>query len=227
LDLILIDTFGPDWLEWESETVWSEIEAEFGATPSVHSRNKINALKTMHIVDTPWTEWEVFNIVAQALNGNIPDFRILQKPSPLEVAFAVEVMRKVKEREFSSEIARFVAAAFLNEEIVYLPPPVEFAQVHASVPRYKCRKCGNYDTDDANNMCDLCGAPQSMLERSLQRDPTEVKQRYDHVSGLGRNRQFNLMETAIDIQVAKLIAMKEGLRQRDRLLREQTEATNG
>lgn len=205
LDILLLKKFGPQWLSWEPETIWSEIETEFGAKPSVIIRNKINAMKTMHLVDTPWTEWEVFNVVLQALTDNIPDFRILQKPSPDQIVSAITMMKRVKDQAFSEEVARFIAACFLDAGVYFLPPPVDFAQRYAAEPRYKCQRCGNIDTDDDNEMCDSCGAPQRMLEKTLRRDPESVRKRWEQVLQDGEDREYFLMEDLEDVQVAKLL----------------------
>jgi hypothetical protein len=224
LDILLTSKYGPQWLTWDPETIWSEIEVDFGVNPSVHTRNKVNALKTMHVVDAPWTEWEVFAVACQALNNNIPDFRILQKPTPAEIITAVDIMAKVKKREFSEEVGRFVAACFLDAGIVYLPPPVGFAQRYASMPRYKCTTCGKVDSDDDNEICDSCGAPQRYLEKTLRHDPAPVKSRYKEVMADGANRDYWLMDDTEDVQVAKLIVAKRRSSEAEAAMKTQLEA---
>lgn len=226
LDVLLLSKYGPEWLAWEPETLWHEIEQDFRVTPSVYARNKINALKTTHVVDTPWTEWEVFNQVALALTDVIPDFRVLQKPSPAQVISAVEVMGKIRPLPFSEEVGRYVAACFLSESIYYLPPPVAFAQPYAEMPRYRCRRCGNVDTDTDNAVCDSCGAPQEMLERTKRYDPEAVEKRYTEVM---KERSTSgdwsiLQENVEDVQVAKLLQAKMRSQELSARLRSQMEA---
>jgi len=224
LDMILLDRFGPEWLTWEPETVWSEIEAEFGVSPGVHARNKINALKTMHVVDTPWSEWEVFSVVCQALVDNIPDFKMLQKPSVSDVIRAVTIMKKVKSQDFSEEVGRYIAACFLDDSVIFLPEPVEFAQPYAEMPRYRCTQCGNVDTDTENEMCDSCGAPQRFLEKGPTHDPAPVRERYGEVKKAGESRNFWLTETAEDIQVAKLLSAEHLVAESESRLQDQLKA---
>jgi hypothetical protein len=223
LDMLLLDKFGAEWLTWEPETIWSEIKAEFGVLPSTHVSNKVNAVKTLHVVDSPWTEWEVFNVIVEALVGNIPDFRRLQRPSPSDLIPAVHIMNRVKHKDFSEEVGRFVAACFLDASVLYLPPPVDFAQPYAEMPRYRCTKCGNIDTDEENDMCDSCGAPQEALEKTATNDPSSVKRRYDEVKAAGDNRSFYLMENTDDIQVAKLLVAEGAHRKMEVLMQKQLE----
>lgn len=228
LDVLLLSKYGPEWLSWEPETLWSEIESDFRVTPSVYARNKINALKTLHLVDTPWTEWEVFNQVVQALTDVIPDFRVLQKPSPAQIMSAVEMIRKVRLLPYSEEVARYIAACFLSEGIFLLPPPVEFAQAYATMPRYKCRRCQNIDTDTDNNVCDSCGAPQEMLERTLRNDPAPVQKRYTEVMSERTSNDEGswsiLQETTEDVQVAKLLQAHARSHEMAKRLKEQMRA---
>lgn len=228
LDMKLLEKYGPQWLEWEPETIWSEIKDDFGAgSISVHVRNKINAMKLMHVADTPWSAWEVFAVVCQALNDNIPDFRILQKPSPDQIIAAVNIMQRVKRLEFSEEVARFIAACFLDDGVFFLPPPVSFAQIFAAQPEYKCSKCDNIDTDEGNNMCDSCGAPQSALKLYYKRDFRPVRDRFNKVIADGDKRDYDLEENPVDVQVAKLVRAVNWSRELDARLAKQTGAANG
>lgn len=225
LDMILLEKYGPQWLEWEPETVWSEILDDFKARSiSVHVRNKINAVKLMHVAHTPWTEWEVFAVVCQAMNDNIPDFRVLQKPSPDQIIAAVNMMARIKKREFSEEVGRFVAACFLDDGVFYLPPPVSFAQEYVAQPEYRCTECGNVDTDEGNNMCDTCGAPQSALKQYLKRDYRPVMERFNKVMADGDGRDYDLEENPVDVQVAKLVRAVNWSRELDQRLTAQTGA---
>jgi len=227
LSVLLLSKYGPEWLTWEPETLWQEIESDFRVTPSVYARNKINAMKTMHVVDTPWTEWEVFNQVVMAMTDVIPDFRVLQKPSPAQVIAGVDVMNKIRiDASYSEEVARYIAACFLTEGVVYLPKPVEFAQRYAMMPRYRCRRCKNVDTDTDTEVCDSCGAPQEMLEKMVRHDPEDVKEKYTRVvAERAKSGDWSvLQENVVDVQVAKLLQAKLRSREMSSRLRTQMEA---
>jgi hypothetical protein len=147
----------------------------------------------------------------------------LVPPTISELLICVDTMNILNNEEvFNEEVQRFIAACFLNEHVWYLPKPVDFAQEYTAVPRYVCKKCGRVDTDDENNMCDFCGAPQSDLEKTLTRDYFPVKHRLDVCLELGKMRS-TLEENVIDIQVAKLLIALKKLEISKNILKQQAE----
>ena len=222
LDLLLINEFGISWMAWEAETLWSEIQRVFGQPPlPVHNKNKIQAVRTAHVVESPWEDWETFTVVSQSLNNNIPNFQILHKPTPAQIMNTVSILNKIRVLIFSDEIQKFIAACFLDESIYYLPKPVEFAQDEAAMLRYRCSKCGNMDRDDSNDHCDICGAPESALRKEAKFDWSPVAKRYKNIVSQGEDRD-ELQETVEDIQVAKLLVARDYCDSRDQQLAEQT-----
>jgi len=125
LDLLLIRQFRTDYLEWEPETCWSEIQHEFGTTVSELNRNKIQATKTCHLVDGPYERWNIFEKVTVSLSGMFPKFDMIQKPTPHACAFAVETMSHVRDKKFSDEVYRYIASVLLDDGVCYAPPPLE------------------------------------------------------------------------------------------------------
>jgi len=218
LDIVLLNKYGAAWLGWEPETVWAEIEDDFKQSISVHARNKIQALRTCHAVTTPWEAWGVFNVVCQAFNNNVPNFRILQKPSIAQLVVAVDIMKRIRDAVFSDEVEIFIATCFLDEGVSYLPPPVDFAQERAARPMYRCTACGKIDIDTENDMCDLCGAPASKLVRSYTHDPAPIAKRYAQRLA---NSDILLEENPVDVPVARLILAHEYHLYRRRQLEEQ------
>jgi len=130
LDLILIKAFGAEYLTWEPETLWKEIELTFGVTTSEVNKNKIQAVKTCHVVDRPYEAWEVFEKVATSLGGAIPKFDVIQKPSPHLCASAVENMQHVRDKKFSDEVYKYIAAVLLDDGISYAHGPLEPCNKH-------------------------------------------------------------------------------------------------
>jgi len=159
-------------------------------------------------------------VVLQALNNNIPSFHTMQKPTVAQIMMALDVMGKIDTQTLSEEVEMFIAAAFLDEGVYYLPPPVNVAQDWASRPRYRCRKCGRIDRDDDNDVCDSCGAPDSELTKELERDHRPVEARYRKCVSLGDDRD-ELQETVVDVQVAKLLVARDYVLYRQRQLSEQ------
>lgn len=129
-DLILLQQYQESWFTWEAETLWKEIKEDF-RVPSIsdHSKAKIQAVKTLHINEWFWTKWEVFCWVTQALNNNVPDFQVIQKPSIPQILNSVEIATLVRKGEtFGPESQMFVASAFVDDSVFYAPEPVAFCQ---------------------------------------------------------------------------------------------------
>lgn len=225
LSAALLRKFGPVWLDWEPETIWSEIKEEFRQqTISVHNRNKIQAVKLCHLLDTPWTEWEVFVAVCQAFNNNVPNFRVLQKPTIAQIMHAVSVMDKIRDMKFSEEVLKFIAACFLDEGVIYLPPPIDEAQTWATGTRYSCSDCGRKDRDDGDGLCDACGSSNITVYVEDHLDHRPIKKRFEQCVRLKDNRP-ELQETPEDVQTARLLVAHDYVVERKRQLKHQVAVT--
>lgn len=242
--LTLFGQFGDDWVEWEPETLRSEILAEFHA-PSIspHNWEKIQAARTLMSCSTYWNEWHIFEKVNQALNNNIPRFDISQRCTIAQLMAGIDIASQIREETFAEdEVGRYIAACALDEYIAYLPPPLDFAQRFLSQPMYRCKICGNIDNDDLDGRCDFCTArfqdehplnfqpsvhvPDSVgteVERFLERDHLGSKIRFEEVIAKGI-KSMTLDDTKLeDVQAAKLVVAYEYMQLRRRQLVDQLE----
>lgn len=129
-DLALLAKYDTDWFEWEPATLWKEIKEDF-RVPSIsdHACAKIQAIKTLHINEWYWDKWEVFCWITQALNNNIPDFQVIQKPSIAQLMNSVDIATMVRTgEEFIQEVQSWVGASVVEEGVFYAPKPIEFCQ---------------------------------------------------------------------------------------------------
>ena len=245
LDMALIRIFGTDWLEWEPETLRTEITRHYPHGISELNWNQVQAVKTLHVHDAPWADYEAFVPVILALNNNIPVFTVLQKPSVANLLAGVDIMNDVREEPFSGEVSRFCAACFLDEGVVYAPPPLDFIQGDLSQPMYYCPDCGSHIEDvPADGICDVCserfidGHPANFrpnpevvekirqtgegtnIKTYLARPFKEVKERL----AAFRATENTLQEDVVDIQVAKLVVAEDYMHYRRQQLRDQTRA---
>lgn len=226
LDLSLIKTFNLDWFSWEPETVFQEIQSTFNTSIADVNKNKIMATMTLHVIDTAWDHWEVFEGTIQALNGVIPNPRYM---NPCDIPFllaGVDIINELRQEEFSDEVGRYIAACFLNEEVSYAPPPLDFAQPYLSQLRYKCDHCGKHGNalPPFNGHCDSCSAkfqdehPFNFKNADWAKDDNKdvhyyvgldfqpTKTRFDELVGMSADRISIQQDVPEDIEAAKLIS---------------------
>lgn len=125
LDLILLREFGAEYLTWEAETLWAEVEKTWGTTTSEVNKNRIQAVRTCHLRTSPYREWEVFENVANALNGVIPRFDLLQRPSTPHAAAAVDILSQIRDDvPIDQEVYRYCAAVMMDCGLAWGPGPL-------------------------------------------------------------------------------------------------------
>jgi len=125
LDLVMIKEFGPDYLSWEPETCWEEINRTFSVTASELNKSKIQAIRTCHVSDRPYGAWEIFEKMAVCFSGSIPKFDLIQKPTPHACGVALEILSHIKDKKPSDEVMKYVAAVLLDQGICYGPGPLK------------------------------------------------------------------------------------------------------
>lgn len=204
LDVTLLHKYNADWYTWEPATLWQEILADFHVSSiSDHNKAKIQAVRTLHLAEWYWTQWEVFNWITQALNGCIPEFQVIQKPTVAQLMNSVDVAALVRDGEqFGPEVQMYTAAAMADDGVYYAPRPLTYCQ------------------DEIKRLLEVTRAEHVM--DLIQ----EVKNRLAEVSAINdvewtRGEEPVLHENPIDIQVAKLKVANDYLKLRRRQLRDQ------
>lgn len=195
-DVALLKEYGVDWFVWEPQTLWCEILRDF-KVPSIsdHAKSKIQAIKTLHITASYWTEWEVFSWITQALNNNIPDWHTMQKPSIGQLMNSVDVATMVRSGEsFSDEVSGYVAGCILEEDVVFAPDDLRFAQQYID---------------------------QYAAEKKIEDYPALVMDTQIKYYAVRNGADVEFHETAADIQVAKLKVAWDYLTKRRAQLKEQ------
>lgn len=195
-DVALLKEYGVDWFEWEAATLWCEILRDF-KVPSVSdaAKTKIQAVKTLHISESYWTEWEVFGWISQALNNNIPDWHTIQKPSIGQLMNSIDIATTVRAgEEFSPEVAGFVAGCLLEEGVLYAPEELKFCQSYID---------------------------QFALSSGLEDYSGMVRAVQDKYTQVRRGAVLEFQENPVDIQVAKLKVAWDYLSKRRGQLKEQ------
>lgn len=124
LNLLLIKEFGPDYLQWEPETLWFECERTWGGI-SEGNKAKVQAVRTCYSTDQPYERWEIFSPVVVAFYGHPPRFDLVQLPSPQKVAGALDIMSNIREKKkVSDEVYKYAAAVMAHAGMVYGAGPL-------------------------------------------------------------------------------------------------------
>jgi len=221
LTLSLSNRYGKEWVNWEPETLWITL-ARAGIQPSAHTRAKIQAVRTM--LGSTWffDRWEVFQLCCQAVNNNLPNFEICRPATVPQLFHAVWAAEQIcPKTEYSDEVRRWIAACALSEGVVYLPPPLDFAQKEAARVEYRCTKCGNVDPDESTPECDWCGAPPEFLEKKPKYvDPDFIRPMWDLVKDKPSGT-VDLDEDLVGVHLAKLLVARDYLDSRRELAENQ------
>lgn len=140
LNMALLQQYGPEWMEWENETLEIQVPRDF-SSPSLSDLNlhKLNAMKTLHVVDTFWRKWEVFSLCTATLNGLFPDFEVMHVPTVGECAVAVDIAAYVREDvPWSDEVKAYLSAVHEHDGVFCTVPPLDFVEVDSEEYPVEC-----------------------------------------------------------------------------------------
>lgn len=131
LDLALLRKYGIEWLGWERETLELRIPQDFH-TPTMSDLNmaKVQAVKTLHLVDSFWLQWEVFQICCMSMNGLFPDFEVVCAPTVAQAMVAVDIANHIREDvPWSDEIRRYLGIVHRFDGIFCPQEPLQFVKM--------------------------------------------------------------------------------------------------
>jgi hypothetical protein len=127
LDLLLLQKYGPEWFDWEHETLELRVQHDFGQAVSELNMHKIQAAKTLHFIDTYWKEWHVFCWVTMAFNGLYPDFEVMQVPTVAQAMVSVDIANRIRQDvPFSQELNDFLEQVQMHDGIFVPIEPLTF-----------------------------------------------------------------------------------------------------
>lgn len=127
LDAAMVRRYGAEWLGWEAETLRVLIPEDF-KTPSVSELNiaKLQACKTLHLVDDFWARWEVFSACLMPFNSEFPDFRTMPVPTVAQCLVAVDIAGRIREEAWSDEMKAYFRTVYAHDGIFLPLPPIDF-----------------------------------------------------------------------------------------------------
>jgi hypothetical protein len=142
LDILLLQKYGPEWMTWEPETLQLRIPVDF-KTQGVSDLNmsKIQAMKTLHFVDTPWKQWEVFTWCAMPLNNLFPDFEVMQVPTVAQCLVAIDIFNLVRQdTAWSDEVKAYLGTVWRHEGMFCPLDPADFITIDRTDVDVDCDK---------------------------------------------------------------------------------------
>lgn len=217
---LLDKTYGLDWIGWDPEVLWREIGQTFGRSISDLAKAKIQAIRSLLSADSFWSCWEVFSPTIMALSNRIPNWWIVQTPTPAQLYAGVDIADFVRRRRYSPEIVNFVVAVCWSAGLTMVRPPLMFARTALTGPRHECRRCGQHEHDDGpDDRCVACGSADLRRYCRLPVSPADE----DRLALVVAGEYNRLTETAVDIQAAKTKVAVDYLRWRRAQLVEQLE----
>lgn len=131
---VLDKHLGPEWISWEPETCWVELDRVFKVRPTENVANKINAMKAFLMTDAFYTNAPAFENIVLAINDLFVDPQTLQVCSPEEMVYAMKVLAplETKKRVFGKEIESYVQVACKQVGLLSYPQELKFAE-----PKYE------------------------------------------------------------------------------------------
>lgn len=172
LDLLLLKKYGPEWLGWEIETTELHLRADYKVAdvPDM-TMEKLQACKTLHLVDSFWLQWEVFLPCVSALNGLYPDFKFMQAPSVAECMFAVDCANRIREDvAWSDEVKKYLGVIHRWDDILCVQAPLDFVDIDTEGLPLDCAKVAELwpEARKRNKAPDDGSIEAAQIERMLE-----------------------------------------------------------
>lgn len=188
--VLLKEKYKDEWVEWLPETLWESIRRDIGPLSEV-SKNKIQALALSLATNVPWQDWTTFENCGRSFNDSIPVFGQIQPLSPAETAYTITLLKVINDYPFSDEVLGYIASVCLYNGIVYAPP--EWFDGAQEFVDKQAKSSG------------LKNKIKSAWKKVSKRPLVDV--------------EFDV-ENPVDVQIAKLWAVQEYLRDKESRLKE-------
>lgn len=131
----VLDARYPEWADWEPETIWRTIGSELSQVPTEAVKNKIMAIQNIKSGGDFFREWHVFEKAVLSLNGVIPNFTVIEIPSPGQMAFAVVESEKIRKDTFSDEVIGYIRSVMQMAGFLVYPKELAFAATTRAIER--------------------------------------------------------------------------------------------
>lgn len=136
---ILLNEFGSEMHEWEPETIWMEIQDEYGIDLVDCNKDKLIAVIGLLTTNSFYENFQAFEAIGKSLNGQTADFEWVTPLTPEEATWAVIESKLLDEtpEEFSREIQAYVREVLREGGLYTSPPALSFCNISATYPAEK------------------------------------------------------------------------------------------
>ena len=125
LTVLMLRKYGPVFIQWEPETLFERLEADFGPV-GVVAADRVGASQVLSAHDAAWKEWDVFENIAAVAQGVPAVFGQMQPPDVEFAAIGVTVLAAFGPREYHDDVRGYIAACCLQSGLWHLEAPLDF-----------------------------------------------------------------------------------------------------
>ena len=141
-----LDQADEAWYTWEPEAIHDTARDAGYDTSEVSVLDMLGALCVLKAqTEQFWSEWEVFENIVHALNGNVPDFSQVQPASPAETAFAVGAASEIASGDMSYEVKAYVEAILHSNGLSFGTMSLEGIHDRSSHPDRRQEVAARYE----------------------------------------------------------------------------------
>lgn len=140
LAIICVDAFTPQWMDWETETLESEVAKLAGGPVPETNLDKLSAIGLVLTTDRFFKDPIVFSDVCNTMGGALNEpvnFQSFDPPSPDEMAWTVFeailnrplVPEEPMDKRFGQRVQSFIGVVLEVNGFLISPKPLDFVKV--------------------------------------------------------------------------------------------------
>ena len=129
--VIVLDNYGTESLNWELETILSQLEDDFGAKLPKINKDKLGSMITALTSDTVLQDWFSLNVCCEALNNDPISFDVLDPVTPEQLAWGIVelglLFDKDDQPKYSDEVCRYMGVVLAEAGFSRAPKVLSMA----------------------------------------------------------------------------------------------------
>lgn len=123
---ILQRDFGVNWVLTLPDSIFLKIKQQQSVEVHPVVRDKICAIKNLLNSASFFDNWVAFEKTVVAFNDRPVDFTLMQYVSVLDIYFALNVVKEIRNEPLGPDPRVYIYAVCRNEAVYYMPEPMNF-----------------------------------------------------------------------------------------------------